>query len=333
VPASGNQWHAQVAQAAAAYGTNPKLLRGINQREQSGTSNFVVNDWDSNAQRGTPSGGPFQFIQPTFSAYARQAQQANPQAWKGVKADWKNPYAQALAASWALANGKGKAWTTYSKALADAGGQVKGPAQTTPAPVSDASSGEATTTIGKRFTDKQSAALAMVFDTNPRMKKLLGAIDTTRVDVVRPTKEAQAVGGGSVGKELVATAMAEVGKTANDAMRYIKAAGGSGYEPWCGDFVQWVFKQRGLAAPPARSVPALMAWAKKNNKLVNNPQAGDLVTFDWNGDGKADHVEMVRGKVKGGVATVGGNTSGAKAGSQVAAKNRTSNILGYVRAS
>lgn len=337
---AGNQWKRALDTAAAAYGVNPKLVRAINQREQSGTSDFVVNDWDSNAAAGNPSGGPMQFVAPTFKAYARQARDANPAAWKGVQASWRNPYAQALAASWALANGKGKAWATYDAALKDAGGQLRGSTQTPPAPSSGAASPSGASGTQSRFDQPTRAAMAAVFDTNPRMKRLLGMIDqadATRVDVVRPTAGAAAAvtggaAGGSTGQKLVATALAEVGKTANDAMRYIKAAGGTGYEPWCGDFIQWVFAQRGLKQPPARSVPALMTWAKKNQRLVKNPRPGDLVTFDWQGDGIADHVEMVRNRIKGGVAAVGGNTSGPRAKSQVAAKNRTSSILGYVRA-
>lgn len=333
-------WQQQRAQAAAAYGTNPELLAAINQREQGGRPGFVVNTWDSNAAAGHPSGGPFQFIEPTFNAYAKQARAANPAAWRGVPAQWRNPYAQALTASWAFANGKGSAWSTYDKALADAGGRAQGPRDTRPAPSSGAAGGAAGGQGGSsRFTPQQRAALAMVFDTNDRVKRALGVVDqadAARVDVVRPTAAAGAgvtggAGGGAAGQQLVTTALAEVGKTANDAMRYIKAAGGTGREPWCGDFVMWVFKQRGMQPPPARSVPALMKWARTNNKLVSNPQPGDLVTFDWNGDGTADHVEMVRNRIRGGVATVGGDTSGSRSSSQVAAKNRTSNILGYVR--
>lgn len=346
---AGRQWSNALDTAAAAYGVNPAVVRAINRREQSGTSNFVVNDWDTNAAAGTPSGGPFQFIKPTYTAFARQARQANPAAWKGVSNDWRNPYAQALAASWAFANGKGSHWSTYEKALSDAGGRLRGVRETRPAPVSGAASdaaGVSSTSSGsastERFSAPQRAALTAVFDTNPRMQRILGLVDRVdamrpRVDVVRPAGAAAdavtgGAGAGPAGQQLVATALAEVGKTANDAMRYIRAGGGTGYEAWCGDFVMWVFKQRGLKAPPARSVPALMTWARKNNKLVSNPRPGDLVTFDWNGDGTADHVEMVRRRVKGGVATIGGNTSGNKAASQVAAKNRTSNILGYVRA-
>ena len=333
-------WQQQMNAAAGAYGANPTLVRNINQREQSGTSDFVVNSAGNTNSEGAPA-GPFQFKRPTFDAYARQARQANPAAWRGVQLDWHNPYAQALTTSWALVNGKGNAWATYDAALKDAGGQLRGSRQTLTAPVSGASGGSAgglSPSMGRSA--QQRAALAAVFDTNPGMKRVLGIIDqaeAARVDVVRPTAAAAGAvtggaGAGPAGQQIVATALAEVGKTANDAMRYIKAAGGTGREQWCGDFVMWVFKQRGLKPPPARSVPALMSWAKQNHRLVNKPRPGDLVTFDWDGDGVADHVELVRGRVRGGVATIGGNTSGSRSGSQVAAKTRTSNILGYVRA-
>lgn len=200
---SGNPWHAQVAQAAAAYGTNQKLLQGINQREQSGTSNFVVNDWDSNAQRGTPSGGPFQFIEPTFNAYARQAKQANPAAWRGVQVAWRNPYAQALAASWALANGKGKAWTTYSQALADAGGKVKGAAQTTQAP----SSAAATTIGGGGFTSKQAEAMRLVFGKNKNMMRIVDLVEQSAAETGAAEARAEPVGGG----KQTAVAVADAG--------------------------------------------------------------------------------------------------------------------------
>jgi hypothetical protein len=67
-----------------------------------------------------------QFIKPTFDAYARQAREANPGAWKGTPLDWLNPRAQALAASWAIKNGHGSAWATYQRALKKSGKAVKG---------------------------------------------------------------------------------------------------------------------------------------------------------------------------------------------------------------
>lgn len=112
---------AMLSYAAQAYGANQAVLDAINTRENSGRLTFDLNEWDSNAKAGTPSGGGFQFIEPTFNSYAAEAKKANPKAWANVKLDWRNPMAQALAASWAITNGKGSAWSTYQKALADAG--------------------------------------------------------------------------------------------------------------------------------------------------------------------------------------------------------------------
>lgn len=103
-----------IAQAAQAYGADPKVLTEMARRE----SNFqtgVVNDWDSNAKKGIPSKGLFQFIEPTFKSYAPKAKAANPQAWAGIgELDWNDWRQQALTAAWAVKNGHGKAWSTYA---------------------------------------------------------------------------------------------------------------------------------------------------------------------------------------------------------------------------
>lgn len=102
-----------IAQAAQAYGADPKVLTEMARRE----SNFqtgVVNDWDSNAKKGTPSKGLFQFIEPTFKSYAPKAKAANPQAWAGLgDFDWNDWRQQALTAAWAVKAGHGSAWSTY----------------------------------------------------------------------------------------------------------------------------------------------------------------------------------------------------------------------------
>lgn len=120
---------AVVNRAALAYGANPDVLHAIGRRE-SGFRN-VVNNWDSNAAAGTPSASWFQFIQPTYNAFSRQAREANPDAWAGVKDDWRDPMAQALTTAWAITNGKGSHWATYKAALKEAGAQnARGPAST-----------------------------------------------------------------------------------------------------------------------------------------------------------------------------------------------------------
>lgn len=103
--------------AAQAYGANPGVLKKIGVLE-SGLRAGAVNNWDINAKRGTPSKGAFQFIEPTFTAFARQARAANPAAWQGVPVKWLDPRAQALTTAWAIKHGKGGHWATYQRALA-----------------------------------------------------------------------------------------------------------------------------------------------------------------------------------------------------------------------
>ena len=105
-----------IAEAAKAYGADPKVLTEMARRE----SNFdtgAVNDWDSNAQKGTPSKGLMQFIEPTFKSMAPKAKAANPKAWEGIgEFDWNDWRQQALVAAWAVANGQGSHWATYKAA-------------------------------------------------------------------------------------------------------------------------------------------------------------------------------------------------------------------------
>ena len=105
-----------IAEAAKAYGADPKVLTEMARRE----SNFdtgAVNDWDSNAQKGTPSKGLMQFIEPTFKSMAPKAKAANPKAWEGIgEFDWNDWRQQALVAAWAVANGQGSHWAPYKAA-------------------------------------------------------------------------------------------------------------------------------------------------------------------------------------------------------------------------
>lgn len=112
--------------AANAYGVNPGLLSEIARRESNFNTGNIANNWDSNAKKGTPSKGMFQFIQPTFQSMMPQAKRANPGAWQGVSENWTDWKAQALTCAWALSSGKGSHWSTFKSALASSGGQVRG---------------------------------------------------------------------------------------------------------------------------------------------------------------------------------------------------------------
>lgn len=105
---------------------------------------------------------------------------------------------------------------------------------------------------------------------------------------------------------------------------------GRGYaEAWCGDFVTWCYWSSGLALPLLQGgmngrqtgfsyVPSAVAYARLHSQVVMSWQAqpGDLVCFDWNGDGIADHVELAEGwsAGAGGVLTTIGGNSGPRGG-------------------
>jgi hypothetical protein len=140
---------------------------------------------------------------------------------------------------------------------------------------------------------------------------------------------------GSRGAQIVAIAKAELDKGiaesspgSNDGPRiaeYRTATEGAGVGPWCAYFTSWVAKQAGVPVGPDGSgigyVPTLKNWAEQTDRYIPNgegpPQVGDLVVFDWQGDGVLDHVGIVSGvKPDGSIETIEGN-----AGDKVAARS------------
>jgi hypothetical protein len=78
--------------------------------------------------------------------------------------------------------------------------------------------------------------------------------------------------------------------------------------------------------------PTVVAWAKNHGLWhpgKTGIQAGDMVLFDWGGDGTPDHVGLVVGVTGTTISTVEGNT--ATQDPYVRARTRTSGILGYAR--
>ena len=97
---------------------------------------------------------------------------------------------------------------------------------------------------------------------------------------------------------------------------YGKAVSGSAY-PWCCAFVWDIFRMCGASdifngGEPTAYCPTVLNWGKNNGLTVNkaNGQYGDIVLFDWNGDGVADHIGLIISKnVDGSYTTVEGNTA------------------------
>lgn len=65
---------------------------------------------------------------------------------------------------------------------------------------------------------------------------------------------------------------------------------------WCAIFVSWCYEQAGIPLPRIgfrfpgfAGCQTAVAYFRKNGKVVGIPEPGDIVFFDWNGDGRFDH--------------------------------------------
>lgn len=118
--------------------------------------------------------------------------------------------------------------------------------------------------------------------------------------------------------------------------------------PWCLMFVTYCFVKAGsktfIKGSKYAYCPYLLTDAKASrNGLRVIPKAdvrtGDIVLFDWNRDGTADHVGIVAkppAKKKATFTTIEGNTSGTNPsdGGMVATMSRvTSDVIAFVRVS
>jgi endolysin len=90
--------------------------------------------------------------------------------------------------------------------------------------------------------------------------------------------------------------------------------------PFCAMFVTWCFRQWGDTPPGGdfAYVPHVIQRAAASGQLVEKTSAqfGDIICYDWDGDGVADHVGFVYENLGSYVQTVEGNTSSGNAGSQ-----------------
>lgn len=93
---------------------------------------------------------------------------------------------------------------------------------------------------------------------------------------------------------------------------------GSGYYgtngvPYCAMFVSWVMAQAGARCEgiPGAYCPWILNAGRKAGKLVSaaNAKPGDVVLFDWEGDGTSDHVGFVERNSGGVLYTIEGNTN------------------------
>lgn len=80
--------------------------------------------------------------------------------------------------------------------------------------------------------------------------------------------------------------------------------------PWCAVFISWLLYHVGATSSYFPSTVAFDTRDIPTNERIafNNLQAGDIVSFDWDGDSTGDHVGLVTGLVDGMLYTIDGNT-------------------------
>lgn len=148
--------------------------------------------------------------------------------------------------------------------------------------------------------------------------------------------------------ELVSAAQGEVGYSRWDDPEegtkygrwYARQTGNSYFGasgvPYCDMFVSYVLSCVGVSWLSAY-VPGREAQARQRGALLGKDQiqAGDLITFDWDGDGESDHIGIATSGWSGSwINTVEGNTSSGTSGSQsnggvVAARSRYYGDVAY----
>lgn len=126
--------------------------------------------------------------------------------------------------------------------------------------------------------------------------------------------------GGSAASIAVAEAKAKVRESGSNrgsrVEEYQRTARTATGVPWCAAFVTWCLVKSGWKQPPGNWAycPNWVASARagRNGMRVIDPSQagpGDVIVYDWQGDGTFDHIGMVTGKANGGtIPSVEGNT-------------------------
>jgi len=106
---------------------------------------------------------------------------------------------------------------------------------------------------------------------------------------------------------------------------------------WCGMFVSWVFDKAGTPLPNIgftkgfAGCQTAVAYFKKKNFITTEPVEGDIVFFDWNGDGRYDHTGLfIQWNTDKTFVTIEGNTSignDSNGGNVMKRKRKNKNVL------
>jgi hypothetical protein len=93
---------------------------------------------------------------------------------------------------------------------------------------------------------------------------------------------------------------------------------GLNYNPWCDMYISYCGAKSGNGSVIGKFAytPAHVNWFKARRQWGLVPKVGAIVFYDWNGDGLADHVGIVKSFTDSTITTYEGNTSSGNAGSQ-----------------
>ena len=132
--------------------------------------------------------------------------------------------------------------------------------------------------------------------------------------------------------QIVSVALSQIGNVGGQP--YWSWYGFDGRVEWCACFVSWCADQCGYIesglVPKFAGCVDGANWFKSNGKWQDRtyePKVGDIIFFDWEGDGTTDHVGIVEKCENGTVYTVEGNSGDACKQRQYAVGS--SNIYGY----
>lgn len=110
--------------------------------------------------------------------------------------------------------------------------------------------------------------------------------------------------------------------------------GFSGRVEWCACFVSWCANEAGYiesgVIPKFSYCPTGVQWFKSTGLWKDRgyePQPGDIIFFDWEGDGVSDHVGIVESCDKSAVYTIEGNTGDSCARRSYGVNSNS--IMGY----
>ncbi len=133
-------------------------------------------------------------------------------------------------------------------------------------------------------------------------------------------------------EDIVAVAISQIGNVGGEP--YWRWYGLSSRTEWCAIFVSWCAEQCGYIdsgiVPKFAWVPDGVSWFKARGQWRPGgytPSPGDIIFFDWDGDGKGNHVGIVEYVENNVVHTVEGNSGDACKRKQYSVDS--SYILGY----